>query len=373
MHRVMLAASVAALLLAGVLPATASAAPVLTFGQFEDSGLMLRSNCIYGRGPVDSPVHVVWRGATGTIKAIVDVQTNLGGGWSYCSATRRLAVGDTIRAKSGTADRTITMPNITLTANRDTNTFRGRGLPGKTATLWYHAGIFADFYEDAEVTADGVGRWSFSDGESVGASGGIEAEIHWTTAKGDTLTARTIVPYVRVTIGRPFVGGGNQALSPAVVNLRDPLTDQLRGRATATSDDWGVFAGRFVDNAGNPVNARVGDRVDSVLADSIDWHVPNIEGSASPATDIVEGRCYSSEITPYFAILEVFRTGQQRGWAYVGLDESGAFEIDFWRRPEFFFDPANIKHGDRIVINCYYDSTMDEVVDDIVSFPFRVP
>jgi hypothetical protein len=369
----MLAASVAALLLAGVLPATAAAAPVLTFGESWD-GLMLGSPCIRGRAPVDSAVRVVWKSATGSIKAVVDVTANAGGAWSYCSATRRLAIGDTLRAKSGTAERTLSMPNISLTANRDTDTFRGRGLPNRTATLGYHAGIFADFWEDVDVTADGAGRWSYSgeEGDAI-ATGGIEAEITWTTAKGDHLTARTITPYVRVTIGRSFVSGGNQALGTAVVNLRDPLTDQLRGRATTISDEYGSFTGSFVDSAGDPVKARVGDRVVSPLADSIDWHVPNIEGSASPATDIVEGRCYSSDITPYFAIVEVFRTGQQRGWAYVGLDELGAFEIDFWRKPAFFFDPANIKHGDRIVINCYYDSTTDEIVDDVVSFPFRVP
>jgi hypothetical protein len=372
MHRVMLAASVAVLLLAGVLPATASAAPVLTFGASED-GLALRSNCIDGRGPVDSAVRVVWKSATGTIKAVVDVATNGWGSWSYCSATRRLAVGDTIRAKSGQADRTFTMPNITLTANRDTNTFRGRGLPNTTSTLWYHAGIFADFYESVDVTADGAGRWSFTDSEGESASGGTDAEIYWTTPQGDNLAARLVVPYVHVTIGRPVVGGGTVGFGTAVVNLRDPLTNDLLGRATAMSDEYGTFGGRFLDSTGDPVNARVGDRVVSPLADSIDWHVPNIEGSANPATDIVEGRCYSTEIIPMFAILEVFRTGQQRGFAYVNLDENGAFEIDFWRKPQFFFNPANIKHGDRIVINCYYESNGGEIVDDVVSFPFRVP
>jgi hypothetical protein len=368
----MLAASVAVLLLAGVLPATATAAPVLTFGASED-GLVLRSNCIRGRGPADSTVRLNWKSATGSIKAVVDVATSWWGSWSFCSAAKKLAVGDTIRARSGTADRTFTMPNITLTANRDTNTFRGRGLPHETATLWYHAGIFADFYEDVPVTTDGVGRWSFTDPDGESASGGTEAEIHWMTAQGDYLTARLMVPYVHVTIGRSLVSGGTVNMGRAVVNLRDPLTNDLLGRATTTSDEYGSFVGRFLDSTGDPVNARVGDRVVSPLANSIDWHVPNIEGSASPATDIVEGRCYSTEIIPMFAILEVFRTGHQRGFAYVNLDENGAFEIDFWRKPQFFFDPANIKHGDRIVINCYYESNGGEIVDDIVSFPFLVP
>jgi hypothetical protein len=365
-------AVIAATIVASLLPATVTAAPVMTFGNGSD-GLMLNSNCISGGGPANAAVRVVWKSAGGAIKAVVDVPSHQDGGWSYCSASRRLAVGDTIRAKTGAFDRTFTMPNITLTGNRETGAFRGRGLPGATGDLWYHAGIFADYYENAQVTAGSDGRWVLPESEGSGASGGIEAEVYWTTPQGDFLIGRAVTPYVEVTIGRPFASGGTQAYSSGVVSLRDPLTNALRGRVTATSDDYGFFDGRFMTSSGQPVNTRVGDRVVSPLSPSIDWHVPNIEGSADVANDMVDGRCYSTEIEPLFAIVRVYRTGNQRGFAMGNLDATGAFEIDFGRRESFFYNPANIKHGDRIVISCYYDSTSDESADDIVSFPFRVP
>ncbi len=372
MRRLSLAATLAILVMAGLMPATVAAAPVMTFGNGY-TGLILGSRCVNGHGPANASVRVVWKSKSGTIKAVVDVTSTNSGEWNYCSSARRLAVADTIRASTGSNARTVPMPNITLTGNRETGAFRGRGLPGATGDLWYHAGIFADYFENAQVTAGADGRWFLPQGDGSGASGGIMGEIFWTTANGDVLIGRTVVPYVEVTIGRAFVSGGSRAHSSGAVNLRDPLTDALRGRATATTDEYGFFAGRFVNANGKPVNARVGDRVVSPLSSSIDWHVPNIEGSADVPNDMVEGRCHSTEIEALFVLVRVYRTGNQRGFAMGNLDGTGAFEIDFGEPESFFYDPANIKHGDRIVISCYYDSTSDGSVDDIVSFPFRVP
>jgi hypothetical protein len=372
MRRLSLSATLAILVLAGLMPATVAAAPVMTFGNGY-TGLVLRSHCINGHGPANAPVHVVWKSQGGTVKAVADVTSTASGAWEYCSSSRRLAVGDTIRASSASYARTFTMPNITLTGNRETGAFRGRGLPGVTGDLWYHAGIFADYFENAQVTAGSDGRWVLPQSDGSGASGGIQAEVFWTTPQGDVLIGRTVTPYVEVTIGRAFVSGGTQANSSAVVSLRDPVTDALRGRASTTSDDYGFFDGRFVNPSGQAVNTRVGDRVVSALSGSIDWHVPNIEGSADVANDMVNGRCHSTEIEALFALVRVYRTGDQRGLAIASVDAAGTFEIDFGGREGLYYDPANIKHGDRIVISCYYDATMDDSADDIVSFPFFVP
>jgi hypothetical protein len=371
MRRFVLAASVAALVIAGLMPSAVSAAPVMTFGNGY-TGLILGSNCVNGHGPAGASVRVVWKSAAGALKAVVDVTSTNSGEWNYCSSSRRLAVNDTIRASTRSHARTFTMPNITLSGNRETGAFRGRGLPSATGDLWYHAGIFADYFDNAQVTAGSDGRWSLPASEGSGASGGIQAEVIWTTSQGDMLIGRAVTPYVEITIGRAFVSGGAQANTLGVVNLRDPLTNALRGRIASTSDDYGTFAGSFT-SSGRPVNARVGDRVVSPLSSSIDWHVPNIEGSASVADDMVNGRCHSTEIQAKLALVRVFRTGNLRGLAIGDLDALGRFEIDFGRRGGLFYDPANIKHCDRIIVSCYYDATNDDSVDDIVSFPFRVP
>ena len=363
MRRYSLAALLAVIVFAGLLPAGVTAAPVMTFG-LEGDGLMLRSNCVGGRGPINAAVHVVWKSAGGSVKAAVDLTTGSGGSWGYCSPSNQLRVGDTIRATSGSSARTFTMRDVTLNGNRVTHRFSGIGLPGATGDLWFHSGIFADFYENYQVVADSQGHWSFPDG----AYGGIDATIDWVTTQGDWLHAAILVPYVDVTIGRATTEGGSSALSAVSVNLRDPATNALRGRATATSANWGFFSGSFRDAAGDLVAVRVGDRVVSPIASSLDWHVPEITGSADVANDLVAGKCFSTEIEANFAVARVYRTGEFRGIAISDVDANGEFTMDFGRtEPDLMYDPANIKHGDRIRVSCYYDTY------DIVNFAFRVP
>src|SRR5262245_17063425 len=81
MRHVVLAATVAAVILAGALPATSLAAPVMLFGRSDGGGLMLRSNCISGRGPAETTIAVVWKRASGLVKANVGVTTNASGDW----------------------------------------------------------------------------------------------------------------------------------------------------------------------------------------------------------------------------------------------------------------------------------------------------
>ncbi len=362
MRRALMAATLAATVIAALLPAIVTAAPVMTFGNGY-SGLMLRSHCISGNGPANASVHVVWKRTDGTIKAIVDVTSDQSGGWGYCSAARRLGVGDTIRASAETFARTFTMPNITLNSNRVNGSFRGIGLPGATGELWYHAGIFADYFEGEPVTADSQGRWSFPEG----ANGGIEASVNWFTPQGDFLIAQTVVPYVGVTIGRSALEGGSQALSDVSVRLRDASTNALLGTGNATTDDYGFFTSTFEDSSGDPRSVHVGDRVVSSIASNLDWHVPAISGTADTVNDLVNGNCGSTEIDPMFVMVRVFRTGVARGIAIVDVDSNGDFEADFNGRPFPYYNPANIKHGDRIVLRCYYDTY------DVVSFPFQVP
>jgi len=324
---------------------------------------MLRSNCLNGQGPADSTAHVVWKSAAGSIKAVVDVATTSWGAWDFCSASRRLAVGDTIRARSGPYARTFTMPRITLKANRVSETFRGIGLPGATGELWFQAGIFADFWENEPVTANGQGHWSFAGG----ASGGIPAYVDWATAKGDFLTAQMVVPYVGVTIGRAAIEGGGRAFTDATVKVRDGSSNALLGWSTAEVDVWGFFSDSFKDSAGHKVAVQVGDRIVSNIASNLDWQVPGISGEADVDNDVVYGQCGSTEIVPLFAMVRVFRYGKIRGVAIVNADENGEFAADFVGTPGPWYRPANIKHGDRIVIGCYYDTY------DLVNFPFRVP
>jgi hypothetical protein len=69
-----------------------------------------------------------------------------------------------------------------------------------------------------------------------------------------------------------------------------------------------------------------------------------------------------------YARIEVLRTGRVRGFALRGLDGTdGSWFVKFGKPDSFMFDGANIKHGDKIVVDCVLDT--GDVVTKVVPVP----
>ena len=338
------------------------AATPITFGT--GGGLTIGNPCINGRAAVTQPIRIVWKSASGHLKARVDMTTTLGGSWTYCSDTKQLRVGDTIKAVVEGTSRTLTMPNVSIASDRSTE-FHGRGPAGQDGDLWYNAGIFADYQKYAMVTTDATGHWSVQTESPL--TGGIYAEVGWQTPQGDWFGTRMVTPFVKVSLDGSNTSAGGAATRSAVVKLRDPATDSLRGRAVVKFDEYGTGDGQFLDSTGAPVTARVGDRVVSNVVAGLDWHVPNVTGSADVDNDLVIGKCYATEISPMLAVVRTYRAGKARGYVFVTTDPNGTFTADFTGRPTPGRQPANIKHGDQVTIECYYET------GDIVAMGFRAP
>lgn len=361
-----LAVSITAILIPAT---TAAAAPArLTFG-LEYSGLALGGNCISGLAADNSTVHVTWKSAGGLVKASVDAQAGPTGAWSYCSETKTLAVGDVLKANDGLGSRSITTPKVTLVADRVHDEFRGKAPANATGTIMYHAGLFADYWDGDDVTADGNGSWSLTPDPSYDLIGGIAAEVNWTNSKGDRFFASAMAPFVEITVDRSafsVVANPNQQFK---ATLKDGSTSAILARATVVLDQYG-FNGEFTDTQGHPVDVAVGDRFVSNFASDANWIVPDVTASADVATDFVDGQCNTVGVGEgEFAsvMVTILRPGGFRGRAIWGVDAAGAFQIDFSQPDSFFFDHANIKHGDRIVVECY------QVTGDIVRAIIPVP
>lgn len=146
------------------------------------------------------------------------------------------------------------------------------------------------------------------------------------------------------------------------MQLRDGSTDVLKAFSKPTTD-------RFVfRHAGENIKVGVGDRVlDTALWPDMDWIVPNITASADAATDIVKGTCADTGNLSDVAFVEIHRTGVTRGFAIPSVDSTGNFKVNFNRRGDMFFDRANIKHGDAVVVRCMLDT------GDWVAADFMVP
>src|SRR5688572_23595506 len=274
-------------------PAASAATARLTFGE-DWGGMEIGSECIRGRGAADTTIHLTWKSASGALKAKTDVAAVEGSGyWSYCSETKTLAKGDTVKVADSLGARTFTMPNVTFVADRVNDVFRGKGPINSAGAVWYMAGLFADYGYNAEFATDANGSWSV-DADEDNLIGGIIAEVYFQTPKGDWTYAQTVTPYVSTTLGRARFTGGTGAFRTIKASIRDAATSVIKGRDTQVSGQTGHFSGVFKDADASPVAVAAGDRLVSNIASDANWIVPNITGTANVATDHVTGQCFDA-------------------------------------------------------------------------------
>lgn len=345
--------AIAALTLAGPAAVAAGAGPAsnIRFGHGEFDGLMLGDHCIHGTAAASANVGLTWRSAGGTIKEKTSVLSSTGGGhWRYCAAVTTLVVGDSLKANDGASQRTFTIPLVTVKVDRVANEFRGRAPANSNLTLWSHVGRFSDFYERNEITSNAQGRWQYDDGYDI--PGGADAYLDWVNDIGDSVTAFGVGPRVDVTVGSSdftaYINPGQRIR----IQLRDNATDAIKAIGTAVARDSSFVGGVFRDSAGHRVPVSVGDRVVALkVADDLNWNVPFIEATADVAEDTVDGYCHDADNPSNSVIVMVRRTGHVRGFAHEPVDSTGHFEVDF-RDPGGFGNEANIKHGDKLLVQC---------------------
>ncbi len=335
-------------LLAPVASATTSQ---INFGSGEFDGLLPGGACIFGSAAPNMTVTLTWRNSNAKLKVKTSVPSSSSGHWQYCSASKTLRTGDLLKASDGLTTRHFTMPLVTLIVDRAANRFHGQAPANSTLGLWTHSG-FSDYYAHEDLASNANGRWTFSDGDDV--PGGTDAYLDWFSAHGDSVTVHAAGPELDIIVGSSRYNGFADPNQAVHFVLRDPATHVIRATADSVGDDYGYFSGEFRDALGTPVKVAMGDRVvaHKVAAD-LDWLVPQIEATADVAADTVSGACHDAGNPAGTAIVRVRRTGHERGFAVVGVDASGQFNVDFGRRPTFLYDPANIKHGDRLVVTCW--------------------
>jgi hypothetical protein len=341
------------------------AASQISFGSGDWESLAVGSNCVDGFAAGSSIVKLTWKSSTGTLKAKVDLQASTYGSWRYCDQVAKLATGDTLKANDGVHVRTFTIPLVTLDFNRATHVASGRAPALSDLTVWYFWG-YSDYWPHEDLTSDAEGNWQ----QLIdGLPGGGELQLQWFSAKGDIVTIFQTAPSINVTIGSARIAGTGPHGQTMKFNLRDRLTDSLKGTAVVLVDAEGSFTDQFRDSAGNAVSVGVGDRVKALkVASDLNWTVPDISAVADVAADTVGGACPTTDVQTAYARIEVRRTGKTRGWALRNVDyTTGSWFVRFGKPDDFMFDGANIKHGDKIVVDCVLDT--GDVVTKVVPVP----
>ena len=351
--RFTLTLTTALVLAALVLPVTtlgANAKITFTSGD-EYEGLRIGGPCVTGQAPANRDLHLVWKSSAGTLKANVHVQTIDSGAWSYCSVDGdALTVGDKLKATVGAYTRSFVVPTLTLNIDRVQGVFRGRAPAGTSFVMWFiHRGCCADFVEDINLTADSTGKWVYdNDGFDVD---GYEAHMEWSSAKGDFLSVYDFAAEATVRINRSNVTGYSDPLSAWKLALWDPALGTRKGVASGVTDEWGSFSGVFVDADGDPVNVLVGDKVvGTSLASDMKFIVRDIQATADVATDFVTGSC--GNIGPRHRV-DVLRNGHFIGGTFfLDFSDEHNFTVDFTQDEDLGYTPANIRHGDRLLVTC---------------------
>jgi hypothetical protein len=238
-----------------------------------------------------------------------------------------------------------------VTVDRVSNTFHGTGPASRTIRLSYAQGLLSDYEETHSVRVGQDGHWTYDPDFDI--PGGQYASLSWVSPNGDNLETHGIAPQIDITIGQSTARGWVNETMPVRLVLLDGVSGERKAVATDVSDQNGAVVAVFRDEAGDRVPVAVGDRVRGrALADDLNWIVPDSEATANVATDVVTGACDDAGRLGRIAIVEIHRTGQQRGHAFLQVDSSGDFEVDFGGRATPGFNPANIKHGDRMVVRC---------------------
>ncbi|MGZ8778250.1 MAG: hypothetical protein ACXWZ5_20655 [Mycobacterium sp.] len=342
--------------------AAGAAQPPITFGLT----LGVLTNCISGEASGGSTIDIVWRDSSGALQGQGSAAVTEWGSWSVCGLDDEAHViqpGDRIKATVGTYTRKYVVPNLSATVDRVNDIYTGTGPAGRTIRIWYQAGLLADYEEGHSIRVGQDGHWTYDPHPYQDLIRSVS--VYWTSPNGDTLSIYGAAPELGVTIGSARVTGVAEAF--ATVGIAIANSPVASGNDVA--DDWGNFNVRLRRQNGNPRQIVAGDHLvaPDVAADA-DWIVPDSYASADVASDQVTGWCEDTGLLTEIAIVEVHRTGRTRGLAWLtGVDAAGQFSVDFTGREYPGFNPANIKHGDRLVVSCMLST------GDWVNQSFMVP
>jgi hypothetical protein len=326
--------------------ATASTPPPITFQ------MSIYDSCLAGLSAHGATINVTWRDSAGMLKTKGSVVADSYGEWTFCgTGAHAVMPGDLVKVTDGAYIRNYVVPNLTIRADRVSQTYEGTGPAGRTIKLWIPNG---DWERSHAIRVTKDGSWSFAPMNGLGGSyiTDYTGYVEWTSPNSDRLSAFAFYPTFGVTLGKSgFYGttGGFGDVTATISGARD-------GQGTATGNGAGDFQGVFSDSSGKPVVVSPGDRVTApAVASDADFVVPEIQGSVDKTTEVVSGKCFDTGTAANYVGVTVVRPGGHvRGASTWDIAPDGTFVADFSDFTNgFSTEHANIKTGDRIKVNCF--------------------
>jgi hypothetical protein len=348
----LVAATAVALLLIGSLASVASAAP-----RPIEINLFLGSDCVFGFAKPVSVIKVVIRDSDGVLRGKRAAVSDDGGFWAACG-TNLVTPGDSIKVavfETGQT-KTVTVPLLTVHANRGTNVVSGRAPSTGSLTLNAFESRFgsSDDFDISQPLAVSAGSYSLDfDSLGINLRGGAFYELEWESVDGHVHAIRRgSVPFVELTLHESTFFGATTPNGFLKVTLTDPAQVAV-GKGIGDMEE-GFVDGRFTDANGSMYRLKGGEHLSApaLLAQS-SYDIPAINGTVNLSSDVISGKCFPNGMFVVFAFsVTTFEAGVVFGVAAA----NGSVSEDF---SPFF----NVRSGDQVQIICY-SAGGDEVVHE---------
>ena len=310
------------------------------------------TKCVSNNAEPNTTFSFKWKTAGGTTVAHQDVTTDDSGAWTVCSSGHLATQGDTLSASNGSGTNVYTVPNLTIAVDRVKGGLSGRAPAGSIVRA--HCD-FTNGFEGCvwhnQVRAGPHGYWSMNIPFSV--DGGQTYDVRVTDSDGNRTAAVGTAPFVNVEIGSAAVTGALDPSATRTIWLYDGSMN-LKGTAKVTGAAFnGTFSTKFRNSQGHAVDVAVGDTVNATkISSDATLIVPAISATATASNDRVTGSCQDTGRSLGYANVSLYRTGHLRGYAgFEGDGNNGVFDFNF-RNLGPFDNEANVKPGDRLVIDC---------------------
>jgi hypothetical protein len=298
----------AAVILALAFPLAASAAASPTFTLYMKVG-----ECFSGTGPPDAEAAVIWRNASGDVKASFSTMSDATHGNFYPPDTscvqHRVEVGDRIKVSFAAYSlaRTFVVPPLSIRFDRATNIIRGAAPANDSVQLRVsrlppgRVG-FPLFYCEGAVSTGATPKYSVNATALTGGYcpatwdpiGGDDVILYWRSGHDDTVILEGYAHFVRVLIGGTKVAGAVDVGQSVSIESIAP-GGAVRGTADTKGNPWfGLFNPTLRNGAGNAIRIRSGDRIRGNWAGPVAFTVPDMDIAWDATAQTVRGRCMAN-------------------------------------------------------------------------------
>lgn len=305
---------------------------------------------VSGTGVPNASYVVTLRNADHEFKGRVTVGANGNGFWIVNSFTVSIDTNDTIKV-DGPNTRTVTVPRLTVVADRVANTISGLGPASSTVSASaLHCLVLGNQCSGSKnksAPTDGTGHYS-AGFAAFDPRGGDYWSVYWTSPDADTITTIGYFPYIEVWRNQARLNGIGRAGALVTATVKT-AANVLRGtaRAVVPAPAW-FFDTTFRNSSVDPVNVHSTDKVSADIASDAHFTMPAVTVAGDAATNVVSGTCPANRPLQLNAYDPAYARPDPSTTAFGMANGAGSYSINVTTNEPTF----NLTSGDRLEVIC---------------------